>query len=86
MAAVPIVQSASLAKEMVNRARTEGVAIPEFLRRHRERYAKDLPEPRAGLEPREQKRILSFIYACMFAYFGHPDSVFKIAAPEEVAP
>ena len=81
MAEVPAAQSAALARTIIDQARSGGVHLPEELRAHRERYAGSLPQHTTGLTPVEQNRIRSFLYASSFAYFGHPEAVFKLATP-----
>ena len=79
MAEVPIGHSAAMARNLVDKARADGVRIPEFLRDHRAQYAKNLPDPSPDLDKQQQRKIRSFIYASVFAYFGHPESVFRLA-------
>jgi hypothetical protein len=89
MAEVPIGHSAAMARHLVNKAREpDGVAIPEFLRSHRKLYAQKLPNNTSDNDftDRQQRMVLSFLYASLFAYFGHPDSVFRLAGPNEVQP
>jgi hypothetical protein len=89
MAEVPIYHSAAMARDLVHEARgPDGVPIPEFLRAHRERYAKKLPVHTSdtNLTNLQQRMILAFLHASVFAYFGHPDSVFRLASPKEVKP
>lgn len=89
MAEVPVYHSAAMARNLVHKARgADGVPIPEFLRAHRELYAKNLPAHTSdtNLTNPQQRSILAFLYASVFAYFGHPDSVFRLASPKEVEP
>ena len=81
MAEVPIGHSAAMARNLVDKARADGVRIPEFLRDHRALYAKNLPDSTSGLTKLQQQKIRSFLYASVFAYFGHPESVFRLAEP-----
>jgi hypothetical protein len=81
MAEVPVGHAVALARRLVTQARTDGVAVPEYLRAHRVRYARRLPEHTMNLTDEDRLAIVHFVYASMFAYFGHPDSVFKLAEP-----
>jgi CHAT domain len=81
MAEVPAAQSASLADRLISQARSAGVCLPEALRAHRKKYSRGLPDFTAPLTPEEQNRVRAFLYASSFAYFGHPEAVFKLAAP-----
>lgn len=81
MAEVDISYSARLAQKLVLQARDpDGVRISEFLREEREDEAKGLPRNTLSLKPIDEHKILSFLRVCMFAYFGHPDSVFRLAS------
>jgi hypothetical protein len=81
MAEVDVNYSAALARELVLQARSaNGVRIPEFLRTEREREAAGLPSNTLRLAGKDEEKILRFLRACMFAYFGHPDSVFRLAS------
>jgi hypothetical protein len=86
MAEVPIGHSAVMARNLVAEARADGVRIPEFLRAHRARHAKNLPDPTSGLTSLQQHKIRAFVYASVFAYFGHPESVFRLANSRLVEP
>ena len=81
MAEVPVGHSAVLARKLVGRARSGGIRVPEYLREHRERYANRLPVHTTGLTDEQQHAVLAFLYSSVFAYFGHPDSVLKLAEP-----
>ena len=81
LAEVGATYSASLPRKLVAQARDGGVRIPEFLRAERVNEARGLPTNTLGLSADEQQKILSFLRLSMFAYFGHPESVFKLAAP-----
>jgi hypothetical protein len=85
LAEVDILTSAGLAQELIVQARDCGIRISEFLRAERERHAMSLPGPLRIADKKEneenRKKVRSFLRACMFAYFGHPDSVFRLAAP-----
>lgn len=78
MAEVPSGHSAWVAHEIIVTARADGVRIPEYLRAHRALHAKNLPEPAPDLGKSDERKISEFIYASVFAYFGHPESVFKL--------
>ena len=79
MAEVPVGHSVALARRLVATARAGGVAVPDYLRAHRARYARRLPEHTMKLTDEDRSAIVAFVYASMFAYFGHPDSVFMLA-------
>jgi hypothetical protein len=81
LAEVGATYSASLPRKLVIQARAGGVRIPEFLRTERAKEAQGLPKNTLGLSADEQQKILSFLRVSMFAYFGHPEAVFKLAAP-----
>jgi hypothetical protein len=81
MTEVPASQSAVLARNLIKQARLGDVCLPEELRAHRERYAGALPDFTAGLTPLQMHRIRAFLYASSFAYFGHPEALFRLAAP-----
>jgi hypothetical protein len=79
LAEVEIGHSAALAKRIVRDARDHGgVRLPEFLRQHRARYASLLPGDTLNPTREEQMKILAFLFASVFAYFGHPESVFRL--------
>jgi hypothetical protein len=79
MAEVPVGHSVALARRLVTQARAGGIAVPEYLRAHRARYARRLPEHTMMLTDEDRSAIAAFVYASLFAYFGHPDSVFTLA-------
>lgn len=79
MAEIPIAQSTALARGLLKRGRSEGVQLSEYLRIHRAKYAAVLPAHTMDLSDEERDTIRAFLYASMFAYFGHPESVFKLA-------
>jgi hypothetical protein len=81
LAEVGATYSASLPRKLVTQACAGGVRIPEFLRAERAKEAQGLPKNTLGLSADEQRKILSFLRVSMFAYFGHPESVFKLTAP-----
>lgn len=81
LAEVGVAYSATLPRKLVAQARHGGVRIPQFLREERANEARGLPKNTLGLSPDEQQKILSFLRLSMFVYFGHPESVFKLAAP-----
>jgi CHAT domain len=81
LAEVGAAYSASLPRKLVIQARAGGVRIPEFLRTERAKEAQGLPKNTLGLSADEQQKIISFLRVSMFAYFGHPETVFKLAAP-----
>ena len=78
MAEIPVAQSTALARGLVKRARSEGVQLSEYLRLHRAKYAAILPVHIMDLSGEEQDTIRAFLYASMFAFFGHPESIFKL--------
>ena len=80
MAEVPIGHSAPMARNLVGEARADGVRIPEYLRDHRARYAKNR-QIQSGPYRAATAKYRSLIYASVFAYFGHPESVFRLAEP-----
>lgn len=73
--------SAALTRKIVDRARDGGVRIPAFLRDERASEARGLPADTLDLTERERRKILAFLRVSMFAYFGHPESVFTLAEP-----
>ena len=79
MAEVPVLQSVPLARRLIAEARAGGVAVPEYLRAYRARYARRVPVHTMKLKKEDRSAIVAFVYASMFAYFGHPDSVFTLA-------
>lgn len=81
LAEVGATYSASLPRKIVARARNDGVRIPEFLREERAKEARGLPEDTLTATEDEKRKILSFLRVSMFAYFGHPNSVFKLVDP-----
>jgi hypothetical protein len=79
MAEVPVEQSARLARRLIKQARSGGVQLPEYLRVHRANYAAALPKNTIDITDADLDAILHFLYASMFVYFGHTESVFKLA-------
>ena len=73
--------SASLPRKLVDLARDDGVRIPEFLRTERVNEACGLPKNTLDLSDDDRRKILSFLRVSMFAYFGHPESIFKFGDP-----
>jgi hypothetical protein len=81
LAEVDVAYSARLSQKLIAQALAGGVRIPEFLRAERVHEARELPKSTRDLSTDEQQKILSFLRVSMFAYYGHPESVFKLAAP-----
>lgn len=81
LAEVGVNYSASLPQKIVSQARNGGLRIPEFLREERAKEAQGLPTDTLSLTDDERQKILAFIQVSMFAYFGHPESVFLLAEP-----
>jgi hypothetical protein len=81
LAEVDVAYSANLSRRLIARALDGGVRIPEFLREERVNEARGLPKNTWQLSDDERSKILSFLRVSMFAYYGHPESVFKLAVP-----
>jgi hypothetical protein len=77
---VEIDYSAALARDLVKDAyeNENGVRVSAYLRDRRREEARGLKNKIILTEEDEHKR-LDFIYTCMFAYFGHPKSTFRLA-------
>ena len=73
--------SASLPSKLVTLAHADGVRIPAFLRDERAKEARGLPGNTLNLSDDDRKKILSFLRVSVFAYFGHPESIFKLVDP-----
>ena len=73
--------SASLPSKLVTLAHADGVRIPAFLRDERAKEARGLPGNTLNLSDDDREKILSFLRVSVFAYFGHPESIFKLVDP-----
>jgi hypothetical protein len=89
LAEVPFNSSWRLATALLGRAHDERVNVPEFLRRRRARYfkevqflvhAKSVPLSTQQLTDAQKTAIQAFMYTSVFTYFGHPDSVLQLGA------
>jgi hypothetical protein len=87
LAEVPADSSSKLAEDFLGLAHVEGVNVSEFLWRRRVDYfnavwhlVHSVPSDPSKLKDRQKAAIQAFMYASVFTYFGHPDSVLQLGA------
>jgi len=89
LAEVPVGPSSALARRLLKEARGEGVNIPEFLQARRAAYFGDvlrtvheagIPVSTQNLTLEQKVAIQAFMYASVFTYFGHPQTILKLEA------
>jgi hypothetical protein len=90
LAEVPIEPTWRLCRTIVEKARNQGVSVPEFLRARRATYFGQVmklvhktgaPVTTEDLTHMQKVAIQGFVYISMFTYFGHPDTVLRLGAP-----
>jgi hypothetical protein len=90
LAEVPIDPTWGLAHTLLAQASTQGVSVPEFLRARRAMYfgqvmervhKKSAPVSVEELTHLQKVAIQGFVYASVFTYFGHPDTILRLEAP-----